>query len=63
MAKTFAEKEFEAMRLWAIEHKLVDEFDNEILEKLTVDMSNKNIDDMAASFGYFVLEHFDGGYL
>lgn len=63
MAKTFAEKEFEAMRLWAIEHKLVDEFDNEILEKLTVDMSNKNIDGMAALFGYFVLEHADGGYL
>lgn len=63
MAKTFAEKEFEAMRLWAIEHKLVDEFDNEILEKLTVDMSNKNIDGMAASFGYFVLEHSDGEYL
>lgn len=63
MAKSFAEKEFEAMRLWAIEHKLVDEFDKEILEKLTVDMSNKNIDGMAASFGYFVLEHSDGGYL
>lgn len=47
IAKTFAEKEFEAMRLWAIEHKLVDEFDKEILEKLTVDMSNKNIDGMA----------------
>lgn len=51
------------MRLWAIEHKLVDEFDKEILEKLTVDMSNKNIDGMAASFGYFILEHADGGYL
>lgn len=51
------------MRLWTIEHKLVDEFDNEILEMLAVDMSNKNIDDMAASFGYFVLEHADGGYL
>lgn len=63
MAKTFAEKEFEAMRLWAIEHKLVDEFDKEILEKLTVDMSNKNIDSMAASFGYFVLEHADDRYL
>lgn len=44
MSKTFAEKKFEEMRLWAIEHKLVDEFDNEILEMLTVDMSNKNID-------------------
>ena len=43
MSKTFAEKKFEEMRLWAIEHKLVDEFDNEILEMLTVDMSNKNI--------------------
>lgn len=63
MAKTFAEKEFEAMRLWAIEHKLVDEFDKEILEKLTVDMSNKNIDGMAALFGYFVLEHADDRYL
>lgn len=63
MAKTFAEKEFEAMRLWAIEHKLVDEFDNEILEMLTVDMSNKNIDGMAALFGYFVLEHADDRYL
>lgn len=63
MAKTFAEKEFEAMRLWAIEHKLVDEFDNEILEILTVKMSDKDIDGMAALFGYFVLEHADGGYL
>lgn len=63
IAKTFAEKEFEAMRLWAIEHKLVDEFDKEILEKLTVDMSNKNIDGMAALFGYFVLEHADDRYL
>lgn len=43
MSKTFAEKKFEEMRLWTIEHKLVDEFDNEILEMLTVDMSNKNI--------------------
>lgn len=25
MAKSFAEKKFEEMRLWAIEHKLVDE--------------------------------------
>lgn len=63
MAKSFAEKEFEAMRLWAIEHKLVDEFDKEILEKLTVDMSNKNIDGMATSFGYFILEHADDRYL
>lgn len=63
MAKTFAEKEFEAMRLWAIEHKLMDEFDKEILEKLAVDMSNKNIDGMAALFGYFVLEHADDRYL
>ena len=63
MAKTFAEKEFEAMRLWAIEHKLVDEFDNEILEKLTVKMSDKDIDGMAALFGYFVLEHADDRYL
>lgn len=63
MAKSFVEKEFEAMRLWAIEHKLVDEFDKEILEKLTVDMNNKNIDGMAALFGYFVLEYANGGYL
>lgn len=63
MAKTFAEKKFEEMRLWAIEHKLVDEFDNEILEMLAVDMSNKNIDGMAALFGYFVLEHADDRYL
>lgn len=63
MSKTFAEKKFEKMRLWAIEHKLVDEFDNEILEMLTVDMSNKNIDGMAALFGYFVLEHADDRYL
>jgi len=63
MAKTFAEKEFEAMRLWAIEHKLVDEFDNEILEILTVKMSDKDIDGMAALFGYFVLEHADDRYL
>lgn len=63
MAKSFAEKKFEEMRLWAIEHKLVDEFDNEILEMLAVDMNNKNIDGMATSFGYFVLEHADGGYL
>ena len=59
MSKTIAEKKFEEMRLWAIEHKLVDEFDNEILEMLTVDMSNKNIDGMAALFGYFVLVHAD----
>lgn len=63
MAKSFAEKKFEEMRLWAIEHKLVDEFDNEILEMLAVNMSNKNINGMAALFGYFVLEHADGGYL
>lgn len=51
------------MRLWAIEHKLVDEFDNEILEILTVKMSDKDIDGMAALFGYFVLEHADDRYL
>lgn len=44
MAKTFVEKKFEEMRLWAIEHKLVDEFDNEILEILTVKMSDKDVD-------------------
>lgn len=63
MAKTFAEKKFEEMRLWAIKHKLVDEFDNEILEILTVKMSDKDIDGMAALFGYFVLEHADDRYL
>ena len=63
MAKTFTEKKFEEMRLWAIEHKLVDEFDKEILELLTVDMSYNNIDGMAALFGYFVLEHADDRYL
>ena len=63
MSKTFAEKKFEEMRLWAFEHKLVDEFDNEILEMLTVDMSYKNIDGMAALFGHFVLEHADDRYL
>jgi len=63
MAKTFVEKKFEEMRLWAIEHKLVDEFDNEILEILTVKMSDKDVDGMAALFGYFVLEHADDRYL
>ena len=63
MAKTFAEKKFEEMRLWAIKHKLVDEFDNEILEILTVKMSDKDIDGMAALFGYFVLEHANDRYL
>lgn len=63
MAKTFAEKKFEEMRLWAIEHKLVDEFDKEILEILTVKMSDKDVDGMAALFGYFVLEHADDRYL
>lgn len=63
MAKKYVEKKFEEMRLWAIEHKLVDEFDKEILELLTVDMSNNNIDGMAALFGYFVLEHADDRYL
>lgn len=63
MAKSFAEKKIEEMRLWAIEHKLVDEFDNEILEILTVKMSDKDIDGMAALFGYFVLEHADDRYL
>lgn len=63
MAKSFVEKEFEVMRLWAIDNKLVDEFDKEITERLLIDMNDNNVDGMAASFGYFVLEHSDYGDL